>query len=99
MPSSKDQPQLGLDEKVVEDAALLAALEERQAAWAAKGAAALAFKKLHDEVSSRIERMDLGVDTAVRVGRFRITKTATEGGHREFDVNPGERVTIKLSED
>ena len=93
------QPQLGLDERVVEDEALLAALDEREAARTELGQARLAYKKLHQEVSSRLERMDLGIDTAIRVGRFRITKTSVPGRHTEFDTNPSERVTIKLWED
>lgn len=94
--STRDQAQLGLDEKVVDDAALLAALDERQAAKDALGEARKTYTKLHDEVRSRIDRLDLGVDTAVRVGRYRIAKTETTARSVAFDVDAKERISIGL---
>lgn len=90
--------QLGFDEKVVEDARLLAALEERETAKGRVRAERQVLTKIDDEVRIRIGDLDLGVDTAVRIGRFRITKTMAEARHVEFDSEAKERISIKLAD-
>jgi hypothetical protein len=94
MPTALD-PQLGLDEKVVDDEELLALLDRRSATAAAKAAAVKAHKVVHDEAMKLIEKHDLAEGAALRVGPYRLTVTRTPEDHREFDVAASERINIK----
>lgn len=96
--ATRPTEQLGFDEKVVDEPKLLSALEDREAKKATVSAARLDLKVVDDEVRTRIAALDLGVDTAVRIGRFRITKTMAEARHVEFDAEAKERISIKLAD-
>lgn len=95
MPTRPDI-QLALDEKSIEDAELLAALEDRQTSKDAVATARKAFRALDDEVRNRVEKLDLGVGTAVRIGRFRISRTETPARAVTFETEAKERLTIGL---
>jgi hypothetical protein len=94
MPTALD-PQLGLDEKVVDDEELLALLDRRSATAAARTEAARAHKVVHDQAMKLIEKHDLAEGAALRVGPYRLTVTRTPEDHREFDVAASERINIK----
>lgn len=88
--------QTGMDERVVEDSALTDLLEKRLRAQDDKREITGVFKLADQDAKEAIARLDLTDGDAVRVGRFRITKKATEPHHVEFDSAPGSRVTIEL---
>jgi hypothetical protein len=77
---SLPQPQLGLDEKVVEIPALEEALEERHSARLAAGEARKAYKEAHSAATAEIEKLELPDDTPVRAGRFRIATIYARSG-------------------
>lgn len=90
------QPQQGFDEQVIEDADLQRALETRQAAKEERSEKNKAYKKAHDVANALIERLELPVGGAARVGRFRITRRAVEGRSVSFETGDSDRVTIAL---
>lgn len=91
-----DKIQLALDEKVVDDAKLERLLDVRTAARGRLSQVQAEYRKADEAARSAIETLDIGLDAAVRVGRYRITRTMTEGGTRSFEVAPKERLAIGL---
>lgn len=91
-----DKIQLALDEKVVEDADLERLLDVRTAAKDRLSQVQAEYRKADEAARTAIEKLDIGLDAAVRVGRYRITRTMTEGGVRSFEVAPKERTLIGM---
>jgi len=94
----KPKDQLALDEKVVVDAQLEQLLDEREDARAARLDAQRAFDSADAKAKARIETHDIGLDAAIRVGRYRISRTMSEGGHRDFEILPKPQTKIKAVE-
>lgn len=92
-------PQTTIDEKTLEDPALLKALDGRHAAKTKARDAAKAAKEAHDKVTALLDAHDLDDGAIVRVGRYRIERKAIEARHVEFDTDPSSRLTIRLLED
>ncbi len=88
--------QLGMDERTVEDPELADLLEKRLRAQDDKREIAGVFKLADQAAKEAIARLEMAEEDAVRVGRFRITKKATEGRHVEFDAAAGSRISISL---
>ena len=88
--------QMAFDEKLVEDTALESALEERERRKASLSAVRAEFKTAHAAAAVEIEKLDLGDETAVRVGRFRISQTAAAARSVQFDAEATTRVQITL---
>lgn len=88
--------QIGMDERVVEDAELAGLLEARLRAQDDKREVAVVYKAADVAAKEAIAKLDIEVGSAVRVGRFRVTKRATEPRHVEFDAAAGSRLTIEL---
>jgi hypothetical protein len=90
-------PQLALDERAVNDPDLESALERRLRAQDDVAEARGVFKTADDEVRTGLDAIpDFGVDTALRIGRFRITKTHREGGLVSFERKASDRIAIGL---
>ena len=88
--------QMAFDEKLVEDTALEAALEERERRKESLAAVRAEFKAAHDAASVEIEKLDLGDETAVRVGRFRIARSSVAARSVQFEADATTRVQITL---
>lgn len=86
----------GLFDQEIENAELEAALEAREKVKASRSALNAKFKEADETAKGLIAGLDLDVDTVIRVGRFRISKTATEGRSVAFETEPGARLTISL---
>lgn len=93
---ARDKDQLALDEKVVDDPKLERLLDQRGAARDQRAAAAAEFDKADQAAKAAIDALDLGVDTAIRVGRYRITKTMSEPRAVSFETESKERISIGL---
>lgn len=93
---SSVDPQDGLFDQEYDDGALEALLDEREALNSTRLAAVADFKEKDDAVKAKIAEFDLADGEVARVGKYRIEKRRREGGHRDFDVAPGSRLTIKL---
>lgn len=96
--SEKVQGQVGMDEVVLEDAELEAALEARLAASVAKAPHVARYVEA-DKAAKALVVSRVEVDQVVRVGRFRIERKPTEARHVEFDAEAGDTVRIKADTD
>lgn len=96
MPASLD-PQLAMDERAVNDPDLESALERRLRAKDDVSEVRVAYKVAHKEVNALLDKVaDFPADSALRVGRFRITKRQVEAKHVEFDAEAREQISIGL---
>lgn len=96
MPVSTD-PQLALDERAINNPELEAALERRLRAKDDVAEVRGVLKTIQAEVDAELAKLsDFETDTALRVGRFRITKTHIEGRSVSFDVEPRDQIRIGL---
>jgi hypothetical protein len=87
------QPQIAIDEHVVESPELEAALEAREVAKAAALEARKAFKETDDLARGLIAALELD-ERPARVGRFRLTLRKVAGRAVAFDTDPTTRLTI-----
>lgn len=94
----KDKAQLGMDERVIVEDTLEKLLEERLRAADARSEVNKVFAQKDAAAKDRIATLGLEVGDIVRIGRFRIAKTSSEGGHVEFDRSPKDRINISLWE-
>lgn len=97
--SVRPQAQLGFDETLVEDADLEQLLEERYTAKVDAAAARKDYDDKAEKVTAKIAALAMADDTAVRCGRFRITKKAVAGRSVAFEAKATSRVTITLLDD
>jgi hypothetical protein len=97
--SATVDPQEGMFDRVVEDGDLIAALEKREKLNASRKATAAKYKEQHDVVKGMLDGFQLGDEEIVRVGRFRIKMSRTEGRSVSFDTSPSRRMTISLLDD
>jgi hypothetical protein len=88
--------QMAFDEKLVEDMALESALEERERRKASLSAVRAEFKTAHEAAAVEIEKLDLGDQTAVRVGRFRVSRSSVAARSVAFEAEATTRVQITL---
>ena len=86
--------QLGMFDRVVEDAALEAALEDREAKRLVKAEAVSAFNSQHDRVKARLAEEALEPGQVVRCGRFRISATHVEAKAVAFETGASDRLYI-----
>lgn len=96
MPASLD-PQLALDERAITNPELEQALERHLRARDDVSEARGVVKVEKKRIDALLDRVgDFEPDTALRVGRFRITKRHIEGSHREFDTAPRDQISFSL---
>lgn len=99
MSPTTGKDQLALDEKVVENDDLEALLDRRMAAKDRLGQLRAEFDQIDREARAMIDGLDLGVDTAIRVGKYRISRTMTTARAVSFETEAKERVSIGVVED
>jgi hypothetical protein len=92
-------PQTTIDEKVVENDKLEQALEEREKLKAKAGKARKDYAEADEWAKGLIGELRLDDGAAVRVGRFRVSRTAVAGRSVAFETQPSSRLTISLLDD
>src|SRR5919108_1623649 len=90
-------PQLALDERTINDPDLERALELHLRARDDVAEARGVVKQRRKDVDAALTRHeDFPPDSALRVGRFRITKKLIPASHREFDTSEREQLSFSL---
>jgi hypothetical protein len=90
------EPQLAMDEQAITNADLEAALEARLRAKDDVAEVNGVLKSANARVSTLLDAIDFPVDSALRVGRFRITKTHVPGRSVSFETEPSNRIRFAL---
>lgn len=98
MPRLKSVDQIALDEEVIENDAILTALESWLNAKEESKAASAVTRKEREKVDKLLEEVPIDVGMAVRVGRFRISREVVQGRSVSFDTSDSERIRIALIE-
>lgn len=99
MPASLD-PQLAMDERAINNPDLEKALEKHLRARDDASEARGVVKKAKAEIDAELTKVgEFDPDTALRVGRFRITKKHVEARHVEFDSGARDQISIGLVDD
>jgi hypothetical protein len=90
------ESQLAFDETIIEDSALEASLEKREHAKAHKQAVTKTFKQADDETKALLSQLEVPLtgEGALRVGRFRIARSESQGRAVAFETSPSERLFI-----
>jgi len=88
--------QTGMDETPLDKKVLSDLLERRLRAADDVAEVRKTFKEADKAAKAAIEKLDLADGQAIRVGRFRITRSAVAARHVEFDTDPTSRLTIEL---
>lgn len=97
MPAAfRRQPQLSMDETVIDDPHIAAALEARQDKKDELNALRKEYDEVNDKALAAVERLELPEGRVVRVGRFRIARQSVAAGHVEFDKKASSRLQITL---
>lgn len=96
MPNLRSVDQLGLDERIVEDPELEAALEQREAHKRSLGAVRKMYDGAHAAALVVIERLELPDAAPIRVGRFRLERSTTPPRNVTFETKGSSRVRIRL---
>ena len=89
-----DDPQLGFDEKVIDDPKIAEALEQRQVEKGALSEQRKAYREADEAAKREIQKLELPDDTAVRVGRFRITRRTVPGRTVSFETEDRSQLSI-----
>lgn len=89
--------QLAMDETVIEDTALEAALEDRERAREARRPAQLRYDEADRKAKAEVERA-VPADVIARVGRFRIERKTVEGHSVSFATEDKVRVVISAED-
>jgi len=97
--AAKVDIQLAIDERSVEDPDLERLLDVRTAARDRLAQVRSEARKADDAARSRIEALDIEIDAAVRVGRYRITRKSVAARAVSFETSPSDRIVIALLED
>lgn len=95
----KATAQTALDERVVENAELERALEDREIAKGAAGEARKKFTTLDDLAKGKVNDLNLQDGEAVRIGRFRVAYRKVPAKSVAFETEPSERLTISTPKD
>ena len=89
--------QEALFDQVIDDADFADALEDRERKKAAVSSAKGEYEDAAEVVKSKLAALNLGDDTVVRCGRFRIKISPPgESSHVEYDTTPRRNTTITL---
>jgi hypothetical protein len=98
MPRAQVKGQVGMDERIVEDADLEAALEAREKDREVMGVARGKLKQSHEVAVALVDKLGLEDGSVVRVGRFRIAKQMIAAHEVEFETAESSRVSIRATE-
>lgn len=88
--------QLALDEQRIDDLALEQALERRLSRRLELADARKNAQEADEEANVEIAKLELPTETAVRCGRFRITRSSIPARSVSFEVASSSRVRITL---
>lgn len=97
--AAKNEQQTAMDEREVDDAALLKALEDREIAKGAKAEASKKYTTMDNLAKGLINNLGLNEDEPIRVGRFRVVNSAVEARSVAFDTEPTTRLSISTPSD
>ncbi len=92
----KAVPQLALDEQVIDDAEVEAALEEREKRKASLQAVRKVYDGAHEAAIAEIAKLELPEGGAARVGRFRVARSAIPARSVTFDTKASSRIRISV---
>lgn len=95
---SRAKDQLGLDEQVIEDADIEAALEEREKRKSSLSAVNKLYQAADELAKAELTKLELPEGGAARVGRFRVTRSAIPARSVTFDTKASSRIRISLAE-
>lgn len=90
------EQQLAMDETLIEDTTLEEALEKRQAVKAELGELRKTYDEANEAANVEIAKLELPEDKAVRVGRFRISRSSVSARTVSFETKPTSRIRITL---
>lgn len=93
------EAQTRLDERIVDSTELESLLEERATAKERAAMANSTAKGLDERAKTMVEEYLEGDEGVIRVGRFRITKSAIPARSVSFETSPATRVRISAVED
>lgn len=88
--------QLAMDEVVINDADVAAALEAREVARTRKAEATAVFKERHAAALAEIAKLELPEGKSARVGRWRVTRSSIPGRAVSFETAPRTQIRIGL---
>lgn len=91
--------QTALDETEWEDPELEKLLTDREVAKGKKREVVKKFKTLDDLAKDKLTELDLEDGTVLRVGRYRVRKTAVPSRAVSFETEPTSRLTIGVAEE
>jgi hypothetical protein len=89
-------PQTSLDETVVEHAELAEALEARERLKDRRSKLNRDYQEADEHAKTLVGQLDLADGDTVRVGRFRISRTAVAGRTVAFETGERSRLTISM---
>ena len=95
-PRPLHQPQMALDEHVIEDSELEGALEERLSAKEAAAETRRSYDEANEAATAAIAKLELPEGSAVRCGRFRIARQFVAARSVSFEAKATSRVRISL---
>lgn len=96
MARMQDDGQLGFDEELIENPDVEAALVERQARKDALASVRKDFTKAHEAAVAALNAIELPEEGAVRVGRFRISRSLVSARSVSFETEESTRLRITL---
>jgi len=96
MPRVRSNPQLAMDEQVITDPDIEAALEDRQAAKEALNEKQASYEELNETAKAQLAKLELPVGAVARVGRFRIERKISAARSVSFETAAKERLAIGL---
>lgn len=86
--------QTALDEQVIDDPDVEAALEEREKKKASLQAVRKIYDGAHEAAVAEIAKLELPEGGVARVGRFRVTRSAIPARSVTFDTKASSRIRI-----
>lgn len=96
MARMRSEDQMGFDEELIENPDVEAALVERQARKDALSSVRKDFNEAHEKTVAALASIELPEEGAVRVGRFRISKSLVSARSVSFETQESSRLRITL---
>lgn len=96
MARMRSEDQLGFDEELIENPDVEAALVEGQARKDALASVRKDFNAAHEKTVAALAAIELPEEGAVRVGRFRISKSLVSARSVSFETQESSRLRITL---
>jgi len=94
MPRMRSEDQLAFDEEVIENPDVEAALIARQSAKDALASVRKDFDAAHEKAKGALAMVELPEEGAVRIGRFRISKSLVSAKSVSFETKESTRLRI-----